>query len=53
VPLEVIGEAIRRVPAKKFIAMYESVRAKSGKPMKKAESPRAGKRKTRKRKKGK
>jgi len=23
VPLEVIGEAIRRVPAKKFIALYE------------------------------
>jgi hypothetical protein len=23
VPLEVIGEAIKRVPAKKFIAIYE------------------------------
>ena len=32
VPLKVIGEAIRRVPAKKFIDHYESVIKSAGKP---------------------
>jgi hypothetical protein len=38
VPLEVIGQAIRRVPAKKFIAYYESVIASTGKRAGKANS---------------
>jgi hypothetical protein len=29
--LDVIGEAIKRVPAKKYIAMYEAALAKRGK----------------------
>ena len=28
VPLEVIGEAIRRVPAKKYVASYVAIREK-------------------------
>ncbi len=36
VPLKVIGEAIRRVPAKKYIERYESVIQSAGKPARKA-----------------
>ncbi len=36
VPLKVIGEAIRRVPAKKFIDHYESVIKTASKPRRKA-----------------
>lgn len=32
VPLEVVGEAIRRVPAKTYLAMYEEILARTRKP---------------------
>ncbi len=51
VPLEVIGEAVKRVPAKKFIAYYESTLKSSGRRTKKtstknSSSTRAAKKRT-------
>lgn len=41
--LDVIGEAIRRVPAKKYIEHYESTMEKMGRPVGKLETPSARK----------
>ncbi len=46
VALEVIGEVIRRVPAKKFIAQYESVIGSVGKGPKKAGAKKSGAKKS-------
>ena len=42
VPLEVIGEAVKRVPAKKFIVYNESTVKSSGKRTRKATTKKSG-----------
>ena len=46
VALEVIGQAIKRVPAKKFIALYESVIKSPGKRANKSSAKKGGAKKT-------
>lgn len=45
VPLEVIGQAVKRVPVKKFVESYEAVYKKPGKPAAKKTTKKAAKKK--------